>query len=205
MWEFVSYGIILGASAGVSPGPLLTLVIAQTLRHHYGEGMRVAAAPILTDLPIIGVALLLFAYAPNPRLILGLVSFVGAGFVLYIGIGGLRQGPVQGGSVAETPRSFLKGALVNALSPNPYLFWFAVGVPTIIKASHRSYFAAVLFVVSFFVAIVGSKMAVAVAVDRSKGFLSSSVYLWTLRFLGLCLVGFAILLILDGFSYMGWL
>jgi threonine/homoserine/homoserine lactone efflux protein len=93
--------------------------------------------------------------------------------------------------------------MVNALSPHPYLFWIAVGVPTIIKASYHSYLTATLFVIAFFLAIVGSKMAVALAVDRSRGFLSSALYLWLLRGLGLCLIGFAGLLLLDGLDYLG--
>ncbi len=203
MWEFLSFGIVLGASAGVSPGPLLTVVIAHTLRHHVGEGIKVAVAPLITDLLIIALALWVFTRLPDPRSVLGVVSFVGAAVVCYIGVTSLRQGPVEGESRGEAPRSLLSGVLVNALSPHPYLFWFAVGVPTIIKAHHQSLPAAVVFVVAFFAARVGSKMAVALAVDRSKGFLSSAVYLWVLRLLGLCLIGFALLLVWDGCSYLG--
>lgn len=203
MWEFIGFGIVLGASAGASPGPLLTVVIAHTLRHHVGEGVKVAVAPLFTDLPIIAVALWVFAQVPDPHVVLGAVSFVGAAVVFHIGVTSLRQGPVSGESAAQAPRSFLKGVLVNALSPHPYLFWFAVGVPTIIKAHHQSLHTAVLFVVAFFVALVGSKMAVALAVDRSKGFLSSAAYRGLLRLLGLCLIGFALLLVRDGLSYLG--
>jgi len=202
MWEFITYGVVLGVSAGISPGPLLAVVIAQTLRHHYGEGMRVAAAPLLTDLPIIAVALLIFVMLPNPEFVLGIVSLLGAGFLLYVGVTSLRQISLSDEPIRELPRSYLKGVLVNALSPHPYLFWFGVGVPTVITAAQHSYFAASLFVVAFFVAIVGSKMAVALAVDRSRQFLSSALYLWIQRILGICLIGFAAKLASDGLAYL---
>ena len=50
-------GVIFGLSAGFAPGPLLTLVITQTLKHNIKEGVKVALAPLLTDLPIILAAL----------------------------------------------------------------------------------------------------------------------------------------------------
>ncbi|UCD33501.1 MAG: hypothetical protein JSV38_06465 [Desulfobacterales bacterium] len=46
-------GVMFGLSAGFAPGPLLTLVITQTLRHGIKEGILTASAPVLTDAPII--------------------------------------------------------------------------------------------------------------------------------------------------------
>jgi len=44
---------VLSVSAGFAPGPLLTLVISETLQHDIKSGVKVALAPIITDLPII--------------------------------------------------------------------------------------------------------------------------------------------------------
>jgi len=54
-------GIVMGLTAGFSPGPLSTLVITQTLRHGLKEGVKVAVAPLMTDLPIIAASLLLLS------------------------------------------------------------------------------------------------------------------------------------------------
>jgi hypothetical protein len=51
MIHFLTIGIILGLSAGFAPGPLLTLVISETLQHNINSGVKVALAPIITDLP----------------------------------------------------------------------------------------------------------------------------------------------------------
>jgi threonine/homoserine/homoserine lactone efflux protein len=51
MTSAVLSGAALGLSAGVTPGPLLALVIAQTLTHGPREGGKVALAPLLTDAP----------------------------------------------------------------------------------------------------------------------------------------------------------
>ena len=50
---FLFAGLVLGLSGGLVPGPLLTLVASETLRHGAAAGIRVALAPLLTDAPII--------------------------------------------------------------------------------------------------------------------------------------------------------
>ena len=57
---FVVPGIVLGLAAGLAPGPLLVLVVAHSVRHGTREGVKVAIAPLITDLPIIGLAILGF-------------------------------------------------------------------------------------------------------------------------------------------------
>ncbi len=203
MWAYLSYGAILGLSAGVSPGPLLALVISQTLQHNTSEGLRVATAPLLTDLPIILTGILLFSSLPDPRFALGVMSFVGSAFVTYLGIASLRQRPMNLDLPSSPPRSYLKGALVNALSPHPYLFWFTVGVPTIMKAYSEAVTWALGFVFAFFAIIVGAKLVIALLVGRSRQFLSGHVYIWVMRILGIMLISFALILVHDGLLLTG--
>ena len=205
MLSFLVYGAVLGFSAGVSPGPLLTLVISQTLQHGTREGIRVATVPLLTDAPIICLGLLLFSKLGNPDFILGIVSFIGSAFVGYLGVTSLRQQPVELDLEQEVPRSFLKGTLANVLSPHPYLFWFSVGVPTTLKAYSLSSLSAVGFIVLFYVCLVGAKVIIALTVGRTRHFLTGSKYLWTMRCLGGLLLGFALILLYDGLSLTGLL
>ena len=51
--EDLVVALTLGLAAGVSPGPLLALVVSATLERGFGAGLRVASAPLVTDLPII--------------------------------------------------------------------------------------------------------------------------------------------------------
>jgi len=204
MWAYLSYGTVLGLSAGFSPGPLLTLVISQTLQHGTREGVRVAAVPLLTDLPIIFLVLFAFSSLSDPEFVLGAVSVFGGLFVLTLGLKSLRQGPVKLELNQSEPRSYLKGVLVNVLSPHPYLFWVTVGAPTMLKANQHGAIWAVGFVCCFYVCIVSAKVAVALLVGRSRQFLSAGPYLWVMRLLGLLLVGFAMLLFYDGAILLGF-
>ena len=45
-------GIALGLFEGVRPGPLLTMVIRETLTGGWSAGARAASAPIFTDGPL---------------------------------------------------------------------------------------------------------------------------------------------------------
>ena len=59
MMTALASGVLLGLSAGLSPGPMLALVLAQTLRHGSREGCKIALTPLVTDPPIILVTLAL--------------------------------------------------------------------------------------------------------------------------------------------------
>ncbi|MCG8097789.1 MAG: LysE family transporter, partial [Candidatus Thiodiazotropha taylori] len=85
MLTSLTSGLILGISAGLAPGPLLTLVVSETLQHNIGSGIRVALAPLITDLPIILVMLFIVNELSSMQPVLGLISLLGGCFVFYLG------------------------------------------------------------------------------------------------------------------------
>ena len=134
MEQYLTIGIVLGLSAGFAPGPLLTLVISETLRHDVGSGVRVALAPAVTDLPIIAISLFVLSKLSDFHGVLGAISLLGGLFVLVMGYESISSKGVEVKAQEANPKSLAKGVLVNALSPHPYLFWFSVGAPIVIKA-----------------------------------------------------------------------
>jgi len=74
MLQFLSIALVLGLSAGLSPGPLLTLVITQTIKYNKTEGIKVAISPLITDLPIVLLALFVFQQLAESDLILAIIS-----------------------------------------------------------------------------------------------------------------------------------
>ena len=93
----------------------------------------------------------------------------------------------------------------NALSSHPYLFWFGVGGQTLTKAMNSGITGPFVFIGSFYVFLVGSKILLAVLVGRSKFFMSSNLYIYTIRFLGGALCTLALLLFRDGLKLLGML
>jgi threonine/homoserine/homoserine lactone efflux protein len=203
MIDFLTVGIILGLSAGLAPGPLLTLVISETLQHDIKSGVKVALAPIITDLPIIILTVFVLAKLSNFHDILGIISLTGGFVVLFMGYESICSKGVELNIQTAQERSLTRGILANALNPHPYLFWFSVGAPTISKAVNVNVIAPVVFICSFYILLVGSKILLAFLVGKSRSFLTNKVYIYTMRFLGMVLCLLAFVLFRDGLRLLG--
>jgi threonine/homoserine/homoserine lactone efflux protein len=203
MLEYLTQGTLLGLAAGVAPGPLLVLVVTETIRHDTVAGVKVALAPMITDVPIITLAMLVLPRLPHFEFILGVVSIIGALFIGYLACESFRTQGIQLHSTHIKPQSLKRGVITNLLNPHPYVFWLGVGVPLIYRAAQVSYAGAAAFVGSFFVFIVGSKIVLALIVNKSRTFLSGPVYIYIVRALGLLLALFAFILVRDGLNFIG--
>jgi threonine/homoserine/homoserine lactone efflux protein len=202
-FELLLSGLFMGLAAGISPGPLLALVIGETIRHDRRMGIRVAIAPLMTDVPIVLLSVFLLSRVAGYRNVLGAISLAGAAFLGYLAWESLTSRGLEAGNPAPQPRSFRKGLVTNVLSPHPYLFWLTVGAPVVIRAGESSLTAALLYILGFYLLLVGSKVAVAFVVDRTKAWIQGRAYLWFVRALGAVLAVFAILFLRDGLRLLG--
>jgi threonine/homoserine/homoserine lactone efflux protein len=202
-WSFLVAGALVGLAGGFSPGPITMLVIVQSLRHGLGEGLKVAIAPLLTDAPIALAALLFIGRLDDTGLALGVIALTGAAFLSYLAYQSLIFKAPAASLSAQAPGSLRKGMLTNLVNPNPYLFWFTVGAPTIFTA-HRAGWAFVgLFLVGLYVCLIGAKVAFAVVASRGRSFLEGAAYRYTLRGLGVGLFVYALKFARDGLGYLG--
>jgi threonine/homoserine/homoserine lactone efflux protein len=202
MLHYLMIGTILGLSAGFAPGPLLTLVISETIQHDMKAGVKVALAPIATDLPIIILTVFILSKLAHFHNVLGVISIVGGFLILFIGYQAIRTKGVDIEIREERPRSLTKGMIVNVLNPHPYLFWLSVGAPTITKAANQSILVSASFIIGFYFFLVGSKILLAVLVGRSKSFLTDKIYIYIMHCLGLILCIFAMVLFRDGLKLL---
>lgn len=200
--ELLGAGAALGLAAGLSPGPLLALVVSQTVRHGPREGLKVAAAPLITDAPIVLLSVLVISRLESD-VVLGLIALAGGAFVAFLGIENLRTTRLEVDGGDRAPRSWRQGATVNALSPHPYIFWVTVGAPILLSASSAGPAGPLAFLLGFYICLVGSKVAVALAVGASRGVLMGGAYRWIMRGLGAVLLIFAALLVREGLVLLG--
>lgn len=203
MTDFITIGIVLGLSAGFSPGPLLTLVISETIRHDIKSGIKIAFSPIFTDIPIIILTLTVLAQLSGFKNILGIISILGGAVILFMGYESMNPKSTESDFSQTKPNSLLKGMLVNALSPHPYLFWLSVGGPIINRAKELNAATPLIFIGSFYAMLVGSKILLAILINKSKSFLSSNLYMYIMRLLGMALCLLAILLFREGLKLLG--
>jgi threonine/homoserine/homoserine lactone efflux protein len=203
MLSFLATGVLLGLSAGFAPGPLLALVVSETLRHDARAGIRVALAPVVTDVPIVLCSLFALVQLSRFHSLLGGISLAGSCFILYLGIQNLKT---RGLDISRGPgpaRSLQKGILVNLLSPHPYLFWFTVGGPMTIRAMQTGPAPAIFFIAGFYGLLVGVKIFLALLTARSRAFLKGKTYVLIMRLLGIMLILLALLLFKDGLLLLG--
>lgn len=200
--EGLLVGLTLGLAAGLSPGPLLTLVVSATLQRGFGAGLRIATVPLLTDLPIVTMALLVTSAFPTTAL--DGLALVGGVVVVWLGLDTLREArrPLAAANVEANPRptrDLVRGALVNVISPHPWLFWLAIGGPQVVgwwRGGEGP--SAVGFLGGFYATLVGSKIALAGAVARGRRALGGRGHRIALGACGVALLALGGLLVVDG-------
>ena len=204
-FAFLISGIVFGLTGGLTPGPLLTLIISETLRHGTREGLKICMVPVISDLPIVLLTLFVVDQFKNIDLLVAGIALAGAIYLVYLAAESLRFRGMNLNAEKEQPQSLKKGIIVNFLNPNPYIFWLTIGAPTVIRGMDVSLNAAVFFVAAMYVFLVGSKIIITLITGKSRLFLKSRSYVITIKSLGLALLIFAMVFLyqaLEGFGLL---
>jgi threonine/homoserine/homoserine lactone efflux protein len=153
-------GLTLGVSAGVTPGPFQAYLLAHTLAHGWRKTLPASAAPLLTDAIVVPVVLIALTRLPDS--FLSVIQIIGAGFILFLAWGAFRAfrdartiDPAEITASDAAQRGFIKGALMNVLNPNPYIFWGTILGPIVLRAWGESPANATGFVITFYAAFIG--------------------------------------------------
>lgn len=89
------------------------------------------------------------------------------------------QGPVV--AAATQQRSLLQAVLLNIANPHAWMFWVIVGCPIIVRDAHLSLWSAAAFIFFFYLLLVGSKVVLAVGVDKGLKSVGNNGNVWVLR------------------------
>lgn len=197
MTEFLA-GLSIGLGAGLSPGPLLALVVTASLDRGFGAGVRVAIAPLITDAPIVALSVwLVGSMSPAAVRTLGVI---GGTLVVAVGVHAATRARRPGDTAIGPGGDTVRGVLINALNPHPWVFWLTAGGPLLVSAWGRAPLLGVAFLAGFYGLLVGSKVVVAAVVAHTSDRLSS---MWRRRLVlvgSLLLVVGGILLVWEGAS-----
>src|SRR5512139_193440 len=153
MWLYLIQGIGYGFTAAAQPGPFQTYLISQTLLRGWKRTLAAAFAPLISDGPIIALCLLVLSRLPGWAQTA--LYFAGGFFVLYLAHGAFRAWRSWDTSAPilseQTSQSVVKAALVNALSPGPYLFWTLVTGPILLRGWREAPSHGIGFLSGFYV------------------------------------------------------
>ena len=117
--------------------------------------MPAALAPLISDGPIIAVCLLVLSQVPAG---MEKVLYIASGlFILYLAFGSYKVWRSNNTTLeAEntSKQSVWKAALMNSLSPGPYVFWTLITGPILVSGWRESPVYGIGFLAGFYVTIV---------------------------------------------------
>jgi threonine/homoserine/homoserine lactone efflux protein len=153
---YVLQGIGYGFAAAVQPGPFQVYVIAQTLNNGWRNTLLAAFAPLISDGPIIALVLLVLSQVPQwmQRFL-----YVASGlFVLYLAvnafIGWRNFDPASVTAIPSRQQSLFRAAIMNVLSPGPYIYWSLVTGPILLTGWREAPINGSGFLVGFYAAMI---------------------------------------------------
>ena len=205
IWAVFTTGLLLGAPSGLAPGPMLLLIISETLRHGKHAGVKIACIPLLTDAPIILASGLFFTQIAKMNMLLGGISIVGSIFLFSMGMKSIRAANSEFLNFSPRQLMIKEIMIANLANPNPYIFWFTIGGTLMVRSFQNNLTSGLSFLVSFYLGLVGVKLILAIAAGKSRNFLQGFLYQCTMQLLSIMLIGFAVYLMLEGIFFLGLL
>ncbi len=200
MLTFAVSALVLGLSAGISPGPMFALVLSETLNSGPAAGVRVALAPLFSDAPIILAGYFLLSKIKDHQLFLGIFAIIGALYLMFLGYKGLTT---KNFNTRKTlfQNPLLKGILINFLNPHPYLFWMTIGASFILQTLQHSRAALFVFLFCFYFCLVGAKIVLALVTGVGRKMLPRNTLLLLNRVMGVILTVFGFMLGREGVNH----
>jgi|TARA_B100001540_G_scaffold219135_1_gene193642 threonine/homoserine/homoserine lactone efflux protein len=200
-YAFLFSGIMLGLVEGYKPGPLTTVVITQTLKHNWKSGLKVALSPLLTDGPIILLCALIYSGITENSVASSSLSIAGGLFLVWLSYETAFKTSFEINKENDLyDDSLKKGVITNLLNPNPWSYWALIGAPFLIDAWNIAYWMPLLFIIGFFVCLIGAKISVALLTGYGSNFVEGKNYKRLMYFCSLTLLVFATMFFMDAIN-----
>jgi threonine/homoserine/homoserine lactone efflux protein len=172
MFPFLLQGLTIGFAAGAQPGPFQAYIISQTLSRGWRRTWIAAFAPLLSDGPIVTLVLLVLSQVPD--WFQRVLQIAGGTFVLYLAWGAYKTWKSfsleEETTAQDGPQSLLQAAMMNALSPGPYLGWSLIMGPLVVTAWRENPTNAIFFVMSFYLAMISLNLLVIILFGMATRF-----------------------------------
>ena len=156
MWKYLILGATFAFAAAVQPGPFQTYLVTETMSRGWRRTLPAAFAPLISDAPIILIALLVLSRIPEGMV--RILHFGGALFLFYLSYGAYRTwrdfDPDRTPEAAAGHQTLFKAAAVNFLNPNPWLAWSLVLGPLLLEGYREAPSHGIALIAGFYTTMV---------------------------------------------------
>lgn len=193
----LALGAGFGVNGSVSPGPMMTLLVSETLTNGIKSSWRVAIASLISDPIAIFVAILTLNAVPDWTI--GLIAFLGAAMLFRIAWGQLKTKATDF-ETQDRPRiSLFDIWATNATNPNLWIYAFTVNGLLITQFWKKGGLALTgTYVLAFYGTMIACNLTIAAILGSTRKLFSPKALVVVNRVLGVALILLAI-----GFVYTG--
>ena len=213
MLEFVAIfggSFTLGLSGILTPGPILTVTIAESARRGFKAGPLIISGHALLELILVlAIILGLGAYLKS-SIVMGIIALLGGAMLMWLGVGMLRT---AGGlslraekvepSPKYTPHPFVLGVLASVSNPYWTIWWVTIGLGYLVAAMKLGIGGVIMFFLGHITADFAWYSIVSLGISRGKALLKDKTYQMVIRFCGLFLLGFGVWFLVSAKGYLG--
>jgi threonine/homoserine/homoserine lactone efflux protein len=199
----------LALSGILTPGPILTVTIAESARRGFKAGPLIISGHALLELMVVlAIILGLGAYLKS-ALVMGIIASLGGAMLIWLGIGMVRTAgslsigaQKAGDNLEHTPHPFVMGILASISNPYWTLWWATIGLGYLVAAMKLGLGGVVIFFLGHITADFAWYSIVSLGVSRGKALVKDKTYQIIIRFCGLFLLGFGVWFLVAARGYL---
>ena len=213
MFEFAAIfggSFTLGLSGILTPGPILTVTVAESARRGFKAGPLIISGHALLELILVlAIILGLGAYLKS-SIVMGIIALLGGAMLIWLGVGMLRtagglslRAEKVGTSPKYTPHPFVLGMVASVSNPYWTLWWATIGLGYLMAAMKLGVGGVIMFFLGHITADFAWYSIVSLGISRGKALLKDKTYQIIIRFCGLFLLGFGVWFLVSAKGYLG--
>jgi threonine/homoserine/homoserine lactone efflux protein len=210
MLDLFIAGFLIGLGIAATPGPILLLMISETLRRGYRAGLLVMVSPITVDLCFMVPLALTIQTLLTSKPFQIAMGLAGGAYLAWLGYttirtaiikseANLNQIKVEAKSFRSTLDSYKKGVAAHFLNPFAYTFWVTVGGLMLTRGLQYGILGPIIFLVGLYFGIILIELVLIYFGSKGKLIFNQTAYKILLAISGLMLIGFGVYFAIRSF------
>ena len=181
---------LIALSGALAPGPLLTVVIAETPRGGFKTGPLIILGHAILETLMVGVLLLGFSRFINNPIVVKSISLLGAAVLIYFGLKLIITIPSLQLKTEKKSYKHLAILGITMTLANPYwtIWWLTIGLGLLLTAQKVGLIATLFFFLGHILADFTWYSLVSFSISRNKKLLTAKRYKILITLCGLSLI-----------------